>query len=300
MNMQKDVADWFLLLQDQICTGLGIADSEGRFVTDAWERPGGGGGTSKIFSNGKIIERGGVNFSSIYGEAPEFLLSQLMNRVKSKTSSFFATGISIVIHPLIPAIPIIHMNLRYFEIENIAWFGGGMDLTPHCINKDDAVIFHGRLKAMCDKFNTSYYREFKKEADDYFYIKHRNETRGIGGIFFDQLEAIQDISIQDRFNFVKSTGELFLPIYTELIRRNKDKEYNEREIKWQRLRRGRYVEFNLVYDRGTKFGLETNGRTESILMSLPPFAQWEYNYFPEKGSPEELTLQFLKKGIDWV
>lgn len=300
MSMQKEVAEWFMHLQDQICTGLKKIDPGSRFIEDVWERPGGGGGTTRIFSNGKIIERGGVNFSAIHGEAPEFLQSQLPLKLKNKSATFFATGVSIVIHPFNPAMPIIHMNVRYFEMENESWFGGGIDLTPHYINRDDAIFFHTGLKTMCDKYNPSYYPEFKKNADDYFFIKHRNETRGIGGIFFDQLEAEKDITIQKRFDFVKATGEVFLPLYIELIRRNKDKKYDEKAIQWQRLRRGRYVEFNLIYDRGTKFGLETNGRTESILMSLPPFAQWEYDYHPEKGSPEEMTLVFLKKGIEWV
>ena len=298
--MQAEVAEWFIKLQDQICTGLEKTDSGSRFKEDIWERPGGGGGTSKVFSNGKIIERGGVNFSAIHGDVPDFLRSQLSNRPKETYDSFFATGVSIVIHPLNPAVPIIHMNVRYFELGNISWFGGGIDLTPHYINKEDAVFFHNRLQSMCNKHNSSYYPDFKRQADDYFFIKHRNETRGIGGIFFDQLEADGNISIQERFNFVKDTGEVFLPLYLELIRRNKDKKYSDKEILWQRLRRGRYVEFNLVYDKGTKFGLETNGRIESILMSLPPMAQWENNYQPEKGSPEEMTIGLLKKGINWI
>ena len=192
------------------------------------------------------------------------------------------------------------MNVRYFEMDSISWFGGGIDLTPHYINEGDAILFHNGLKSICKKHNSNYYLDFKNEADNYFFIKHRNETRGIGGIFFDQLEATNEITIQERFNFVKDTGEFFLPIYMELINRNKGKSYGEREIKWQRLRRGRYVEFNLVYDRGTKFGIETYGRTESILMSLPPLAEWEYDFLTDKGSREEMTLGFLKKGIDWA
>ena len=300
MEFKNVVADWFMNLQDKICSGLEKIDTGSHFSEDKWIREGGGGGLTRILNNGKIIERGGVNFSSIHGEAPEFLRNQLQKRVTNKSATFFATGVSIVIHPLNPEIPIIHMNVRYFEIDTISWFGGGIDLTPHYIIDDDATLFHQGLKKMCNKHNLNYYPDFKKEADDYFFIKHRNETRGIGGIFFDQLEAKEEITIQDRFNFVKDTGEFFLPMYSELINRNKDKSYSEKEIKWQRLRRGRYVEFNLVYDRGTKFGLETNGRIESILMSLPPFVQWEYDFKPEEGSREKLTLGLLKKGIDWT
>ncbi len=300
MEFKNVVADWFMNLQDKICSGLEKIDTGSHFSEDNWIREGGGGGLTRILNNGKIIERGGVNFSSISGEAPEFLRNQLQKRVTNKSATFFATGVSIVIHPLNPEIPIIHMNVRYFEIDTISWFGGGIDLTPHYIIDDDATLFHRGLKKMCNNHNLNYYPDFKKEADDYFFIKHRNETRGIGGIFFDQLEAKEEITIQDRFNFVKDTGEFFLPMYSELINRNKDKSYSEKEIKWQRLRRGRYVEFNLVYDRGTKFGLETNGRIESILMSLPPFVQWEYDFKPEEGSREKLTLGLLKKGIDWT
>ncbi len=300
MSMQIEVANWFMNLQDKICLGLEKAEAGSLFKEDKWVRQGGGGGITRILSNGRIIEKGGVNFSAIHGEAPEFLRSQLLNKVANKSTSFFATGVSIVIHPLNPAVPIIHMNVRYFEMDSISWFGGGIDLTPHYINEEDAIFFHNGLKSMCKKHNSNYYTDFKNEADNYFFIKHRNETRGIGGIFFDQLEATSEITIQDRFNFVKDTSEFFLPVYLEIINRNKDKSYSEREIKWQRLRRGRYVEFNLIYDRGTKFGLETNGRTESILMSLPPLAEWEYDFQPDKGSREEMTLGLLKKGIDWA
>ena len=192
-------------------------------------------------------------------------------------------------------VPIIHMNVRYIEFGNDKWFGGGIDLTPHYVNKEDAGYFHHTLKEVCDKHHHTYYNEFKKWADEYFYIKHRNETRGVGGIFFDHLRA-NEFSIAERFDFVKDVGSSFAPIYTSLMKKNKSLPYSEREKQWQYLRRGRYVEFNLVYDRGTKFGLETNGRAESILMSLPPQANWSYNYKPEKGTAEEKTLSYLKKG----
>ena len=191
------------------------------------------------------------------------------------------------------------MNVRYFESGNDKWFGGGIDLTPHYVNEEDAKHFHCTLKDVCDKHHVTYYNEFKKWADEYFFIPHRNETRGIGGIFFDHLRA-NEFSIEERFSFVKDVGSSFAPIYTSLMNKNKFLPYSEKEKQWQYMRRGRYVEFNLVYDRGTKFGLKTNGRAESILMSLPPQANWAYNYQAEKGSAEEKTLNYLKKGVDWI
>jgi coproporphyrinogen III oxidase len=192
------------------------------------------------------------------------------------------------------------MNVRYFEMGNHKWFGGGIDLTPHYIVKDDARYFHGELKKMCDRHDQNFYPLYKKDADNYFFIPHRNETRGIGGIFFDRLEATSEKSLEQIFDFVKSTGTLFAPVYCELIERNRNKSFDESGKQWQRLRRGRYVEFNLVYDKGTKFGLETNGRTESILMSLPPEASWTYDFKVKPGSREEETQSLLKKGIDWI
>jgi coproporphyrinogen III oxidase len=214
---------------------------------------------------------------------------------------FFATGVSIVIHPQSPMVPIIHMNVRYFEMSNgVFWFGGGIDLTPHYIVDEDAQWFHQQLKDACDKHNVEYYPKFRTWADDYFFNAHRNETRGIGGIFFDYQKVDETRDKNQLFEFVKSIGEAFAPIYTHYMNKNKDIPYTEREKEFQALRRGRYVEFNLVHDRGTKFGLETNGRTESILMSMPPMAQWVYNYQAEEGSEEERTLSLLKKGMEWV
>ncbi len=198
-------------------------------------------------------------------------------------------------------VPIIHMNVRYFEQDNgVYWFGGGIDLTPHYIVEEDAKYFHTQLKNACDQHHLSYYPEFKKWADDYFFIQHRNETRGVGGIFFDRLAENEKFTKEQRFEFVKSVGNTFAPAYTSLIKKNKDLPYTENEKQWQFLRRGRYVEFNLVYDKGTKFGLETNGRIESILMSLPEHASWIYNFKPQSGSKEEKTLSLLKKGVNWV
>jgi len=294
MPDKKDIEDFFRSLQDDICNGLEKADGLATFKEDLWERPEGGGGRTRIIKEGKVLEKGGVNFSAVFGPCPDFL-KQEMGIFSSEKVVFFASGVSIVIHPLNPFVPIIHMNVRYFEAGSICWFGGGIDLTPHYIDEEDAAFFHSTLKKVCDTHNPAYYSEFKKWADDYFYIKHRNETRGIGGIFFDKLSATKDITIEQRFDFVKTIGETFLKVYLPLISKNQTKKYTEENRKWQMLRRGRYVEFNLVYDRGTKFGLLTNGRTESILMSLPPQAQWDYDFIPEDGSMEAHTLSLLKK-----
>ncbi|WP_338762733.1 oxygen-dependent coproporphyrinogen oxidase [Bernardetia sp. ABR2-2B] len=298
---KTQISTWFQGLQSRICEALEESDGKSKFQIDTWERKGGGGGTSRVIENGNLIEKGGVNFSAVFGESPARML-QLM---KLEPADFFATGVSIVLHPKNPLVPIIHMNVRYFEMSNgIYWFGGGIDLTPHYIFDEDAKFFHQSLKTACDKHHKSYYPEFKKKADDYFYIPHREETRGIGGIFFDHLKEVNTetdgITKQDRWDFVREVGEAFAPIYTQIANKNKILPFTKEQTEWQRIRRGRYVEFNLVYDRGTKFGLETNGRTESILMSLPPEANWQYAHEPQKGSEEERTLSLLKKGIDWV
>ena len=297
-----EISEWFRGLQDRITTALEKADGYGKFREDIWEREGGGGGRSRIMEKGKVIEKGGVNYSAVFGKTPDFMrkqggVDQLL------AENFFATGVSIVMHPVNPFVPIIHMNVRYFESGDGSswWFGGGIDLTPHYVIPDEAVFFHQSLKATCDRHNELYYPKFKTWADDYFYIQHRQEMRGIGGIFFDHLK--EENSKSDKaslWKFVQDVGDTFEPVYTSLMEKNKEKAYQETEKKWQRLRRGRYAEFNLVYDRGTRFGLETNGRTESILMSLPPIAEWIYDYHPEKESVEQKTLNQLKKGIDWA
>lgn len=293
-----DISNWFMDLQDRICQGLEEIEGKTKFIEDIWVRESGGGGRTRVLKEGVIIEKGGVNYSAVFGKAPSFLIEQLG---VDSSSEFYATGVSIVIHPVNPFVPIIHMNVRYFEMNGgISWFGGGIDLTPHYVKWDDGVFFHTQLKDVCDKHSEHYYTEFKKWADNYFFIKHRNETRGIGGIFFDQLKGDQSLSLESVWEFVKGVGNCFLPTYSELISRNKDTSFTIENQNWQSLRRGRYVEFNLVYDRGTKFGLNTEGRTESILMSLPKTASWEYNNMPKKGSQEEFTLSQLKKGIDWV
>lgn len=298
MPNRKEITEYFQSLQDSICAALSRADG-GAFREDSWDRPGGGGGRARVI-NGNHIAKGGVNFSAVYGELPPQAAASL--HVDPEETGFYATGVSIVLHPKNPHVPIIHMNVRYFELDGGRfWFGGGIDLTPHYIVPEQAAYFHQQLKTTCDRFDQSYYPKFKNWADDYFYIPHRKETRGVGGIFFDRLQPdTEGKDKQTLFDFTAAVGETFAPTYLDLLAMNKDKPYGERELQWQGLRRGRYVEFNLVWDRGTKFGLTTNGRTESILMSLPPVAGWTYDYKPEAGSSEAATLARLKKGEHWL
>ncbi len=291
------IAEWFKNLQDSICTAIETCDEKGVFDEELWQRPGGGGGRTRIIQNANIIEKGGVNFSEVHGILPD----KITNALQVQGNDFFATGVSIVLHPFSPMLPIIHMNVRYFEVSSgEKWFGGGIDLTPIYVNENQSQYFHQELKRACDKHDSEYYPQFKKWADDYFYIKHRNETRGIGGIFFDKLIEDEKHNLEERFQFVQDIGKTFAPVYTRFMDANKDIPYGKKEKDFQLMRRGRYVEFNLVYDRGTKFGLDTDGRTESILMSMPPEANWKYNYKPAPNSAEEKTLLFLQKGIDWI
>ncbi|MBS1652810.1 MAG: oxygen-dependent coproporphyrinogen oxidase [Bacteroidetes bacterium] len=298
------ISEWLKKLQSQICNALENADELSKFISEEWERDEGGGGKTNIISNGNVIEKGGVLYSAVYGKTPDFLKTEKQHTIigaETSDTEFYATGISIVIHPKSPMVPIIHMNVRYFEMSNgTKWLGGGIDLTPHYINTKDASFFHTELKKVCDKHNLNYYQKFKNWADDYFFIKHRSETRGIGGIFFDRLTSDETMTFSQNLNFWKDIGSAFAPIYVELIQRNKQKHYTEAQKQWQLLRRGRYVEFNLIYDKGTKFGLETNGRVESILMSLPSNASWQYNFQPKAASEEFHTLSLLKKGINWL
>lgn len=296
MHTKEQIAGRFRLLQDDICRQLETADGGGRFIEDLWDRPEGGGGRTRIIE-GRTIEKGGVAFSAVHGPLPD-AVAKSMNLTPTE---FFAAGVSIVLHPHSPMAPIIHMNVRYFETGTGRWwFGGGIDLTPHFVIPDDARYFHQSLKTVCDRFHPAFYIQFKQQADDYFFLRHRNETRGVGGIFFDYLDEKSGLIHDQLFAFAVAVGDTFAPTYAELLRRAESRSWGEREERWQMLRRGRYVEFNLVWDRGTKFGLETNGRTESILMSLPPRAEWAYNYRPEPGSPEADTLAWLRKGVDWI
>jgi len=296
MISKEEISKAFQKLQDKICTGLEALDTKSKFAEDLWTRPAGGGGRTRVIQDGNVFEKGGVNFSAVFGQAPEFLKKEL----KDSESEFFATGVSIVIHPQSPFVPIIHMNVRYFEMDETKWFGGGIDLTPIYFFEDDVRFFHKHLKSVCDKFSKTYYTEFKSWADNYFFIRHRNETRGAGGIFFDHLKPTSEVSVDRLFDFVLATGESFVPVYSEIVNRNRNKPYGDKEKQWQLIRRGRYAEFNLVYDRGTKFGLETDGRIESILMSLPPLASWKYNYKPLPDSEEEKTQRLLGKDHDWI
>lgn len=292
-----EIAEIYKKTQDHICSRLEAYDGQGTFKEDLWDRKEGGGGRTRIFENGKIIEKGGVAFSAVHGPTPEKILKKL----NLEKANFFATGVSIVLHPINPMVPIIHMNIRYFEMDNgIHWFGGGIDLTPHYIDAEDASYFHQKVKKTCDQYDEDYYPKFKKWADDYFFIKHRKETRGIGGIFYDQLSGKTDQQFEDIFQFSLDLGNLFPEVYGYFMEKNHILPFGEREKNWQNLRRGRYVEFNLVWDAGTKFGLDTNGRTESILMSMPPNAGWEYMYEIKEGSKEAYTQEKLKKGVNWI
>jgi coproporphyrinogen III oxidase len=301
---KEQIATDYQQIQDEICAALELTDGKARFEEEVWEREGGGGGRTRIIQNGNIFEKGGVNFSAVHGKLPE----NMRKALQVESDDFFATGVSIVIHPNHPLVPIIHMNIRYFEMPSPEgsdqqpkrWFGGGIDLTPHYIIDADAQYFHNNVKAVCDAYYHDFYHRFKLWADDYFYIKHRNETRGIGGIFYDRLTANDELSWDNIFEFSKALGRSFIPTYTELVERNRHSAFTEEQQLWQYLRRSRYTEFNLVYDAGTKFGLETNGRIESILMSLPPTAKWIYNHQPAAGSEEERTLSLLKKGVNWI
>ena len=296
MSLTKEfISEQLISLQQKICSALEQEDGKGKFSEEKWTREGGGGGITRVFQHGNVIEKGGVNFSAVHGELPENIREVL----KISEKGFYATGVSIVIHPGNPMMPIIHMNIRYFELANGEfWFGGGIDLTPHYVNEEDAAWFHQQLKNTCDQFDDSYYPKFKKWADEYFFIKHRNETRGVGGIFFDRLNSGHEK--EKLFAFLMAVGETFVPVYTRFMKDKRDLTYTAKEKKWQFIRRGRYVEFNLVYDKGTKFGLDNDGRIESILMSLPEQAGWFYNHVPEAGSSEEKTQKLLRKGINWV
>ncbi len=296
MLTKEHIAARFRTLQDDLCRHLETADGRGIFSEDNWTRPEGGGGRSRVIE-GQVIEKGGVMFSAVHGPLPEALAKNM----QLPPTDFFATGVSVVLHPHSPMVPIIHMNIRYFETGTGRWwFGGGIDLTPHYVVPADAQFFHQQLKATCDGFNPAFYPQFKQQADDYFFIRHRQETRGVGGIFFDYLDEKSGLSQENLFNFVVAVGETFAPTYISLLKSHQNEAWGDREKRWQLLRRGRYVEFNLVWDRGTKFGLETNGRIESILMSMPPLASWAYDFHPAPDSPEAATLSYLRPGIDWL
>ncbi|MHA8066384.1 oxygen-dependent coproporphyrinogen oxidase [Aquirufa sp. ROCK2-A2] len=299
-NLSKfQIATELKKLQDRICSQLEDCDGKAKFQEELWDRSSGGSGRTRVIQNGAVFEKGGVNFSEVFGKATPSMLKAL-DLKESNNLEFFATGVSIVLHPASPMVPISHANFRYFELSNgMAWIGGGIDLTPIYVVPEQAQWFHQQLKDVCNRHDERFYPKFKSWADDYFYIEHRQETRGIGGVFFDHLTPSEHQSLPELIDFLIDLGNKFAPIYTQIINWNRHLIFSEEQKKWQLIRRGRYAEFNLVYDRGTKFGFESQGRTESILMSLPPQANWEYNHVPHPGSEEAKTLSLLKKNIEW-
>ena len=294
------VQQFLLQLQDSICQALEQADGSAKFVEDAWQRPGGGGGKSRVLTGGTVFEQAGVNYSHVYGA--NMPPSATAHRPELAGCSFHACGVSLVIHPNNPYIPTTHANVRFFIAEKpgiapIWWFGGGFDLTPFYPFEQDVVHWHQVAKSAVDPFGANFYPDYKKWCDEYFYLKHRDETRGVGGLFFDDLNQL---GFEQSFGLMQSVGEAFLPAYLPIVSKRKDIAYGENERQFQLYRRGRYVEFNLVYDRGTLFGLQSGGRTESILMSLPPLVRWQYAYTPEPDSPEDLLYQRYLQPQDWL
>src|SRR6516225_8929731 len=286
-------AAYFQELQDQICTALEGLDRTGRFQEDLWHHEGGGGGRTRVLVEGGVFEKAGVNFSDVHGQfSEEFAL-----QVPGSGRDFTAAGISLVLHPRNPMVPTVHANFRFLTKGQRQWFGGGADLTPYYPYREDVIHFHRVWQRTCARYAPLIdYTRFKKWCDDYFYLPHRGEARGVGGIFFDYLEG----DLERLFTFVRDCGDHFLDAYLPIARRRKDLPYGERERAFQEFRRGRYVEFNLIYDRGTLFGLKTGGRTESILMSLPPVARWRYDYRPEPGSREAELYEVYLKPRDWA
>ncbi|WNB76438.1 oxygen-dependent coproporphyrinogen oxidase [Methylomonas koyamae] len=289
------VKQFLLDLQDRICAALAAEEPAARFAEDAWQREEGGGGRSRVLANGEVFEQGGVNFSHVFGAS--LPPSATAKRPELANRQFEAMGVSLVIHPRNPYVPTSHANVRFFIAKkdgepSIWWFGGGFDLTPFYPFLEDVEHWHRTARAACQPFGAEVYPKYKKWCDEYFFLKHRNETRGVGGLFFDDLN---EPDFDQAFAFMQSVGDHYIPAYLPIVQKRRNTPYGERERNFQLYRRGRYVEFNLVYDRGTLFGLQTGGRTESILMSLPPLARWQYNWQPEGGSPEaELYEKYLK------
>jgi len=302
-DMKDEWIHYILDLQDRICAALEAEDGKARFVEETWERPEGGGGRTRVISKGNVFEKGGVNTSVVHGPVTEAMRTQL----KITGNTWFACGLSLVLHPVNPFVPTVHCNYRMLELYNEAgelsdrWFGGGTDLTPYYLFADDAFHFHNCYKRTCDAFDPSFYTLFKQECDNYFVNWHRNaERRGIGGIFYDYRRPDAGKDVYFWFNFAKACGDVFLQAYLPIVEKRKGLPYTEANKFWQEIRRGRYTEFNLVHDRGTLFGLKTNGRTESILMSLPPTVRFEYNYQPQPGTPEDELLQACLHPREWI
>lgn len=302
MSIRESFNNYILELQQSICNALEATDGKASFQEDRWIRDEGGGGRTMVIAHGNVFEKGGVNTSAVHGRLPE----TMQQAFGVQESNFFACGLSLVIHPLNPYVPTVHANWRYFELMNSegtvidCWFGGGTDLTPYYLFEEDGRHFHSTLKAAIDPFGDDLYLKYKKQCDQYFINKHRgNEARGIGGVFYDYLRPANEEEAIGLLNFQKANGNAFLEAYIPIVEKRKNHSYGENEIFWQEIRRGRYVEFNLVHDRGTLFGLKTNGRIESILMSLPPRARWEYDYHPGEGSPEA-ELQKNLAPRNWI
>ena len=300
--MKTQFVSYIKKLQNEIIDAIQDEDGMACFQEDAWERPGGGGGRTCVIENGAVFEKGGVNTSEVFGKLPESMQKQL----GVSQSDFFACGISLVIHPKNPMVPTVHANFRYFELydehKNIIdqWFGGGLDLTPYYLFEEDAKHFHKVCKKVCDRHDADFYKTYKEKCDAYFWNHHREEARGIGGLFFDYCRPNNTHSLEKWYAFVTEMGNAFLFAYLPIVQKRKALSFSKTHRQWQELRRGRYVEFNLVHDKGTLFGLKTKGRIESILMSLPPKVQWAYDYKPKKNSEEAKLLTVLKKPIDWA
>jgi coproporphyrinogen III oxidase len=289
-------------LQDSITSKLEEVDGLAKFQEDVWKRPEGGGGRTRVISGGNVFEKGGVNISGVHGKLPE----SMQNYFNVSDCDFFACGLSLVLHPKNPMVPTVHANWRYFEMYDKdgkiidSWFGGGQDLTPYYLFDKDASHFHKVCKDACDLHHDGFYTKYKKRCDEYFWNAHRNEARGVGGLFFDYCKKTEEMPMQKWYNFVTEVGNSFLQSYVPIVEKRKDVSYSKEQRDWQEVRRGRYVEFNLIHDKGTLFGLKTNGRIESILMSMPPYVQWHYNHQPEKGSEEERLLDVLMHPKEWV
>ncbi len=302
LTMKDKFYTYIQQLQDTITSKLEEVDGKASFKEDIWERPEGGGGRTRVIENGDVFEKGGVNISGVHGELPK----SMQTYFGVADADFFACGLSLVLHPKNPMVPTAHANWRYFEMYDKTgtivdqWFGGGQDLTPYYLFEEDAKHFHTICKSACDPHHPDFYDTYKKRCDDYFWNAHRDEARGIGGLFFDYCKATNEMTMQDWYNFVTAVGDSFLTSYIPIVLKRKDLEYSTVQRDWQEIRRGRYVEFNLVHDKGTLFGLKTNGRIESILMSLPPHVQWRYDHQPEKGSDEERLIQVLRHPKTWI
>lgn len=296
----ENVRQYLLELQDRICSALEANDDKANFSEESWSRDEGGGGRSRVIEGGAVFEKAGINFSDVQGT--QLPASATATRPHLENAAFRAMGVSLVCHPQNPHVPTTHMNVRFFYAEpkdgdSVWWFGGGFDLTPYYGVKEDAIYWHQTAKAACDPFGAPLYPRFKKQCDEYFYLPHRKEARGIGGLFFDDFN---ELGFEDSFALTRSVGDHFLKGYQPIVERRKASPFNDRERQFQLYRRGRYVEFNLLYDRGTLFGLQSEGRTESILMSLPPLVRWDYNRQPEPGSPEAELYEIFLKPQDWA